>query len=78
MRMIHSVVIREKPPSKRPRKQSRDVEGPFDHIRTCICSPLKITFSVGTSQYKVAICPLVNPDKILMLLFKRIHTFDTF
>ena len=26
MRMIHSVVIREKPPSKRPRKQSRGRE----------------------------------------------------
>ena len=40
--------------------QTRDVEGPFDHIRTCIPSPLKITFSVGTSQYKVAICPLIG------------------
>ena len=39
--------------------QTRDVEGPFGHIRTFICSPLKITFSVGTSQYKVAICPLL-------------------
>ena len=29
--------------------QTRDVEGPFDHIRTCICSPSQITFSVGTS-----------------------------
>ena len=38
--------------------QTRDVEGPFDHIRTYICSPLKITFSAGTSQYKVTICPL--------------------
>ena len=38
--------------------QTRDVEGPFDHIRTFICSPLKITFSVGTWQYKVAKCPL--------------------
>ena len=39
------------------RIQTKDAEGPFDHIRTCIRSPLKITFSVGTSQYKVAICP---------------------
>ena len=37
--------------------QTRNIEGPFDHIRTCICSLLKITFSVGTSQYKVAIRP---------------------
>ena len=44
--------------------QTRDVEGPFDHIRTCICSPLKITFSVGTSQYKVAICPLVSIEPV--------------
>ena len=36
---------------KRSRQiQTRDIEGPFDHIRTCICSPLKIIFSVGTSQ----------------------------
>ena len=38
--------------------QTRDAEGLFDHIRTCIYSPLKITFSVDTSQYKVAIGPL--------------------
>ena len=40
--------------------QTRDVEGPFDHIRTCIHSPLKITFSVGTSQCKVAIGPCLE------------------
>ena len=39
MRMIHSVVIREKPPSKRPRKQSNSFHAPelvrdrlLDHI----------------------------------------------
>ena len=42
----------------KPQIQTRDVEGPFDHICTCIYSPLEITFSVGTSQYKVAIGPL--------------------
>ena len=30
---------------KRSRQiQTRDIEGPIDHIRTCICSPLKMTF----------------------------------
>ena len=31
-------------------RETRDIEGLFDHIRTCVCSPLKISFSVGTSQ----------------------------
>ena len=44
---------------KRSREiQTRDVEGPFDRIRACIHSPLRITFSVGTLQYKVATGPL--------------------
>ena len=34
MRMIHSVVIREKPPSKRPRKQSRSIF--FDVSADCV------------------------------------------
>ena len=53
---------KQKKKQKKKKQQSRqthtrDVKGPFDHIHTCICSPLKMTFSVGTSQYKVAICP---------------------
>ena len=49
--------------------QTRDVEGPFDHIRTCVCSPLKITFSVGTLQYKVAIGPFpMSTTEILIVL----------
>ena len=38
--------------------QTRNVEGPFDHICTCFCSPSKFAFSVGTSQYRFAIRPL--------------------
>ena len=48
--------------------QTRDVEGQFDYIRTCICSPSKITFSIGTSQYKVAICPLSSSWSYLKVL----------
>ena len=57
--------------------QTRDVEGPFDHIRTFICSPLKITFSVGTSQYKVAICPLIKSNPVESI-FKFTHNANYF
>ena len=56
---MYSATERYKLEMSRSREiQTRDVEGPFRHIRTCIYSPLKITSSVGTSQYKVAIGPL--------------------
>ena len=46
-------ISKKKKQKKRSQQiQIRDIEGPFDHI----CSP-PIAFSVGTSQYKVAIRP---------------------
>ena len=51
--------------------QTRDVDGPFEHICACICSPSKIAFCVGKLQYVLFVMnmPFISSNEVKIYIF---------